>query len=413
MLMARPPQNPPPLLSGAFAPDLERAAGMIARLDSALASHPLCPAWAWRARLDAIRHQAAVDGQVIDPWHLAALIEGVRLRLDHMPALIDRGILFAAAQHAFGLYRWFCAPDAAQREAIQQATDHLQTVGGAHSPLIGAAIGVHGWLDAGGERPPIRAALALYWQRRGVTALPCPLLTGAAALGAEIPWAREAWIGHFLAALAQEAADGLALLAQLERHWFAARASVAGRRRDSRAAAAIDILAAAPLVSATTLGQALGMATNNATRLLDGFVVLGVASEVTHRSKRRLYGLKHLAPLREAAGPPRRPVPGRGPGRPSAASLDDDADGDVAQIAAPLPPAPPLPPLERRKFDFSEIDRLLDLTDQAIRRVERVLELQVKVTTVDVGTGSGLGSPEPGHSDPVKRSGDSVLKVQQ
>ena len=103
---------------------------MIARLNSALASHPLGPAWAWRARLDAIRHQAAVDGQAIDPWHLAALIEGVRLRLDHMPALIDRGMLFAAAQHAFGLYRWFAAPDPAQREAIQQATDHLETVGG-------------------------------------------------------------------------------------------------------------------------------------------------------------------------------------------------------------------------------------------------------------------------------------------
>ena len=332
MLIAKPAQNPPPRLSAALADDLERAASMIARLDSALAAHPLCPAWAWRARLDAIRHQAAVDGQAIDPWRLAALIEGVRLRLDHMPALIDRGMLFAAAQHAFGLYRWFAAPDPAQRQAIQQATDHLETVGGAHSPLLGAALGVHAWLDAGGERPPIRAALALYWQRRGVTALPCPLLTGAAALGAEIPWAREAWTGHFLAALAQEAADGLALLAQLERHWFAARTAVAGRRRDSRAAAAIDILAAAPLVSATTLGQALGMATNNATRLLDGFVRLGVASEVTHRSKRRLYGLKHLAPLREAAAPPRRPVPGRRRGRPSMASLVDDVAEDAGEL---------------------------------------------------------------------------------
>ena len=208
MVMAKPRQNPPRLLPAALATDLERAAGMIARLDSALACHPLCPAWAWRARLDAIRHQAAVDGKAIDPWHLAALIEGVRLRLDHMPALIDRGVLFAAAQHAFGLYRWFAMPDPAQRAAIQQAVEHLQSAGSAHSPLLGAALGVHAWLDQGGERPPIRAALALYWQRRGVTALPCPLLTGASALGAETPWAREAWIGHFLAALAQEAADG-------------------------------------------------------------------------------------------------------------------------------------------------------------------------------------------------------------
>src|SRR5271156_3249862 len=163
MLMAKPAQNPPPLLSGALAGDLERAASMIARLDSALAAHPLFPAWAWRARLDAIRLQAAVDGRAIDPWHLAALIEGVRLRLDQMPALIDRGILFAAAQHAFGLYRWFAMPDPAQREAIQQAVEHLESAGSAHSPLLGAALGAHAWLDQGGERPPIRAALALYW----------------------------------------------------------------------------------------------------------------------------------------------------------------------------------------------------------------------------------------------------------
>ena len=212
----------------ALAGALEHAAGTIARLDAALASHPLRPAWAWRARLDAIRRQAAVDGKAIDPWHLAALIEGVRLRLDHTPVLIDRGILFAAAHHAFELYRWFAVPDETQRAAIRLAGDHLETVGNAQSPLLGAALGVHAWLDQGGARPPLRAALALYWQQRQVTALPCPLLTGAAALGADIPWARDDWIGHFLAALAGEAEDGLALLARLERHWFAARAR--GRR---------------------------------------------------------------------------------------------------------------------------------------------------------------------------------------
>jgi hypothetical protein len=300
---------------------LERAAGAIARLDSAVAHHPLAPAWAYRARLDAIRRQAAVDGQVIDPWHLAALIEGVRFRLGGSPALIDRGAVFAAAQHAFGLYRWFVKPNEAQRTAIAGAAADLEAVGDSHSPLLGAALGVHAWLDRGGERPPVRAALVMYWMRRGVTALPCPLLTGARALRAEVPWARDLWVGEFLGALAQEAEDATALMAMLERHWFAARAAVAGRRRDSRAAQAVDILAAAPLVSATSLGQALGMATKNATKLLEGFIVLGIASEVTHRSKRRLYGLKHLAPLREATAPPRRPLPGRRAGRPSAAPV--------------------------------------------------------------------------------------------
>jgi hypothetical protein len=360
-----------------LAASLERAAGAIARLDSALARHPLAPAWAWRARLDAVRRQAMVDGRAIDPWHLAALIEGVRFRLGGSPALIDRGAVFAAAHHAFALYRWFSGPDEAQQAAIAEAAAHLDAVAGDdHAPVLGAALGVHAWLDRGGERPPLRAALAAYWARRGLTPLPCPLLTGARALQAEAPSGREAWIGHFLDALAEEAEDGIALLSILERHWFAARRAVAGRRRDSRAAQAVDILAAAPLVSATSLGQALGMATKNAGHLLEGFVVLGIASEVTHRSKRRLYGLKHLAPLREAAAPPRQPLPGRRPGRPSAASLAAAAAGDdnPPAMAPLLAPSPPLPPLERREFAFGELDRWLDLADQAIRRAQRVLE---------------------------------------
>jgi hypothetical protein len=358
---------------------LERAVAAVARLDSALAHHPLAPAWSYRARLDAVHRQAAVDGRAIDPWHLAALIEGVRFRLGRSPALIDRGAVFAAAHHAFGLYRWFSAPDEVRQAAIAEAAAHLASVADGHSPLLGAALGVHAWLDRGGERPPLRAALAAYWPRRGMTALPCPLLTGARALRADTPWAREVWIGHFLDAVAEEAEDGIALIAMLERHWFAARRAVAGRRRDSRAGHAVDILAAAPVVSATSLGQALGMATKNATRLLEGFVVLGIASEVTHRSKRRLYGLKHLAPLREAAAPPRRPLPGRRPGRPSAASLAAAASGTEGPGAtAPLlAPSPPLPPLERSEFEFGELDRWLDLADQAIRRAQRVLEQEV------------------------------------
>jgi hypothetical protein len=283
--------------------------------------------------------------------------------------LIDRGAVFAAAQHAFGLYRWFVKPEQTQRAAIAGAAADLEAVGDSHSPLLGAALGVHAWLDKGGERPPVRAALTMYWMRRGVTALPCPLLTGARALRTEVPWARDLWVGEFLNALAEEAEDGTALL---ERHWFAARAAVAGRRRDSRAAQAVDILAAAPLVSATSLGQALGMATKNATKLLEGFIVLGIASEVTHRSKRRLYGLKHLAPLREATAPPRRPLPGRRAGRPSAAPVA--GDDHVPDKPLVRPPSPPPLPLERREYDFTDLDRWLDLADQAILRTRRVLE---------------------------------------
>src|ERR1700730_16185396 len=136
-------QDPLPRRPAALAGALERAAGTIARLDSAVARHPLAPAWAWRARLDAIRRQAAVDGQIIDPWHLAALIEGVRLRVDHVPPMLERGLVFAAARHAFRLYRWFVKPDQAQRAAIAEAVAHLEAIGDSHSPLLGAALAVH------------------------------------------------------------------------------------------------------------------------------------------------------------------------------------------------------------------------------------------------------------------------------
>jgi hypothetical protein len=130
------------------------------------------------------------------------------------------------------------------------------------------------------------------------------------------------------------------------------------------------------------------MATNNATRLLDGFVRLGVATEVTHRSKRRLYGLKHLAPLREAIAPPRHPMPGRRPGRPSAVSLVNHVAEDAGGALPALVPSPAVPPLARGEFDFADIDRLLDLTDQAIRRVQSLLEGH----PLPAGSGTGCQS---------------------
>ena len=119
-------------------------------------------------------------------------------------------------------------------------------------------------------------------------------LTGAAALRPETPWKVEAWVPAFLTALADEAEDGLQLLADMERVWFAARRAVAGGRSDSRAGPAIDLMAATPLVSATSLASGLGMAVKNATALLDRFCREGIAIEVTHRSKRRRYGCRAL-----------------------------------------------------------------------------------------------------------------------
>src|SRR4051794_29882630 len=94
------PGRDAPAPAGDLANSLARAAAGIGRLDQALAGHPLRPAFLYRVRLEAVRRQAAVDGQAIDPWHLAALLEGLRLRMDHGLRIIDRGTIFEAARYA-------------------------------------------------------------------------------------------------------------------------------------------------------------------------------------------------------------------------------------------------------------------------------------------------------------------------
>jgi len=154
----------------------------------------------------------------------------------------------------------------------------------------------------------------------------------------------------------------------LERAWFAARAALAGRRRHSRAAAAADILAATPLVSATSLAAGLGMAVKNAAALLDAFCAAGIAVEVSHRARRRLFGLTGQAPLRKEVSPPRRPLPGRGRGRPRNIPRDEP----VADL--PPPSLPPLTPIERRAFDYSDLEHWMAHLDQTVRQARRTLQ---------------------------------------
>jgi len=345
---------------------LAEAAAGIARLDEALDGHPLLPAFLYRARLDAARRQAAVDGKLIDPWHLAAVLQGLRLRMDGALRIIDRGDVLDAARHALTLHQWIVAPDFDEEGDVQQAEKHLAGVAAAgDTPLLAAARGVHAWLDSGGTRPPIRAALIRFWTRQKILRVAVPL-TAAAALRAETSFELSAWLPAFLRALATEAADGRQLLMDLERAWFAARFAVGGRRRDSHAAVAVDVLAATPLISATSLAAGLGVTVKSGIRLLDGLVAAGVAVEVTWRSKRRLFGLKDMAPLGAAVRPPYRPEPGRGRGRPPILPVEDDV------VGPPLPSAP-LTPIDRRQFDYSDIERCMAQMDESIRQTRRVL----------------------------------------
>ena len=377
-------------LAASLAAALAEAAVAFGRLDEALAGHPLRTAFLHRARLDAVRRQADADGQRIDPWHLAAVLEGLRLRMDGALHLVDRGAILDAARHAFALHQWLTAPDFDEEGAVQRAERHLarfdETAG---TPLLAAALGAQAWLGGdglhgmtGGARPPLRAALVRHWMRHRLVRLPVPL-TGAAALRTDAPWREPAWLPTFLRALADEAEDFRQLLRQLERAWFAARAAVADRRHDSHAAAAIDLLAAVPLASATSLAGALGVAVKTAIRLLDELSAAGITVEVTHRAKRRLFGLAGLGPLRDAVRPPYRPEPGRGRGRPSVRVVEEEAPEP--------PPLPALSPLERRVFDYSELDTGLAQLDQVVRRTRRAL---------DVLAGQPGSKPVPVDSEP-------------
>jgi hypothetical protein len=370
---------------GEIAGALEQAAAAIARLDALVAHHPLTAAWVWRSRLEAIRRQAAADGLAIDPWHLAAIIEGVRFRMDRAEAIIDRGAIFAAARHALSLWRWFARPDDFQTEATLRARAAL-AASESPSPLIAAALGAHAWLDQhdwsaqDGERPALRAALAQYWQDRRLMPVAAPLLTGTRAFGGDAPKPIEPWVAAFLASLAEEAEAGLALLRLIEREWVAARSAVRDRRRDSHAAAAIDVMAAAPVVSATSLARGLGIAVKNAAALLDNFVARGIAIEVTHRSKRRLFGLKHLAPLREEALPPRRARRAGGSTRRGeaarwpAVALSDMGSGAAGDAMPPPRQLLALSPLAREEFELTGLDDWMREADQLIRRSQAILD---------------------------------------
>jgi hypothetical protein len=209
-----------------------------------------------------------------------------------------------------------------------------------------------------------------FWTKRQLLRMPIPL-TGAAALGAETSWELQSWLPLFLRALEREAGENLDLLVTMERRWFTARRAITGRRKSSHAAAAVDVLAAAPVISATSLARILGIVVKNALRLLDELCAAEIAIEVTHRSKRRLFGLAGLAPLRDVVRPPYRPERNRGPGRPRHDTGEEPLDGDGAPA-----PAPPLSPLERAAFDYSTLEDAMAHLDDVVRRTRQALTPQ-------------------------------------
>ncbi len=190
-------------------------------------------------------------------------------------------------------------------------------------------------------------------------------LTRPRALSADAPEGLAEWVCAFLYALAEEARDYHDLLRSLERTWLAARRKGAGQRSTSRAALANDVLAAAPLLSATPLARATGLSIKSATVMLTGLVADGVAVEVTHRSARRLFGLAGMAPVRDVTIPPRRPEPGRGRGR-------SPYEREDAEMLSPWPAA--IGPFQWPAVDYSGLEEAIAQAEQVIRSTRHSLD---------------------------------------
>src|SRR3954464_14512027 len=238
LLSGKRPDTPPPLGDPALLAAIAAASAALARLDAGPALHPLRPALLHRARLDAARRQAAADGHLIDPWHLAATLEGLPLRAMRDSEWVrDAGALQDAARLALDYHRWLVAPDEDAEDQVLAALAALDGQCPYGVPLLDTAWGAWLWLNRGGTRPPLRAALVRRWGTMGVLRAPLPI-TGAAALGPDQPWDPALWIPAVLRAATAEAGAALDLLVEMERRWLAARAAGAGGRGAAPPAAA-------------------------------------------------------------------------------------------------------------------------------------------------------------------------------
>ena len=369
-------------VSGRIVTALEDAAVAVGRLDAALAGNPLRRAWTFWSELDAARRHAEADGRKVDLFRLAAHLHGLPLRLGDTASTPERGREIAGLNYAIELRSWMAAPDPDQQRLRDIALDSLRGCGGGQPALVATAQGMLAWLAGQGSRPAIRAAVPLYLRDRAITIHTLVAITGGDALRAG-PDDPDSFTVRFLDAVGREAADGRDLLVAMEREWRGARLRIdhrAGARSNSRLPAAVDLLAASPLLSISALAEALNCSVEGASRMLEALVQLEVAAEVTGRTgrgARRLYGLKRLLPIRAETTAVQRQARKGQRGRPKRvlippfAELADDPETVTRALdAEPAEPAR----LAAVSFDFDALDRLIAAADERTRGVRRLLD---------------------------------------
>ncbi|WP_174442000.1 hypothetical protein [Azospirillum brasilense] len=224
------------------------------------------------------------------------------------------------------------------------------------------------WLVADRPRGAVRAALPAALQATGVTRALLPILAGADTLRPGSAMDPDGWTLAFADSLTREAEDGLLVLRRLEHAWRGARASIGPRRSNSRLPAAVDLLAATPLLGPARLASLLGCSVRGAGLMLEELVACGAAVEVTGRDSHRLYGLPNTEGIRgETAGPRRH---GHRRGRPPKIVVPEPL-----AVTEEEPPAPAVPArLERLEVDYTALDALLADTNRVVERVQRLLK---------------------------------------
>lgn len=373
--------------------DLERAATALARLDGALLGSPLVPAWQFRATLAAATALAEADGLRPDSRRVAAMALGLRqeapaplLSFASGEAERDQG----AAAHALRLFlllRDSLALDetpAADMDAdpllhgVAAARAHLDRTHTDGPVLLAAGLGLRHWIETGGDRPSVWAALPGFLAGSGALRVPCPLVVGAGSLRTRADWSRPLpeWLRIFLHCVTREADQALTLLLDLERVWRQARRqAMAQSRSHSRLPQVVDLLALVPMVNPESLARFLSggrdprrghrpadddgpyCSPRGAAKILEKMEALGLVVELSGRGTHKVYSLPDLAPLRSQSQPAarRRATP--------ATAAEPD------RTSAPVPARLDAPPLDEAALDAAtaELDAVLSRLEARLR----------------------------------------------
>ena len=288
----------------------------------------------------------------LDPGQLSAILSQAEVPSGWVATLVDqKGIILARSQD----YEAFAGepmPAAPPAPGIAEAV--------ADTPAGAQPLRAHAWSKLSGWLISVEVPAAVIAAPMRHTWL---ILAASGAGLLALSMALALWLGHRLAWPIQAAAQRATLLGDGD--IVPPLATALREANDLNRALAAASVALRERTDALRESEAR-LTANVEQRKKTEEHIRFIMREVTHRAKRRLYGLAGLAPLRDEVAPPRRPEPGRGRGRPPVLPPE--------QASPPPPlPAPALTPIARREFDTSDLEAAMAFVDEAIRRARRNL----------------------------------------